>query len=103
VTITSVSKSPGKNLLALGTSDGIIILARVHFSVSFEDEKRFIEPRLELSSVLKIDSLNRPITKVVYRKNTEDEFSVVALTSDDRLIQYSSERISSLLSEMDKS
>jgi len=99
VTITSVSKSPGKNLLALGTSDGIIILARVHFSVSFEDEKRFIEPRLELSSVLKIDSLNRPITKVVYRKNTEDEFSVVALTSDDRLIQYSSERISSLLSD----
>jgi phosphate transport system permease protein len=94
-----VSKSQGKNLLAFGTSGGKIILANVHFPISFQDEKRIIEPRFELSSVLKIDSLNKPITRIVYRKNSEDEFSIVALTSDNRLFQYSYERISSLLSD----
>jgi len=97
--ITSVSKSAGKNLLALGTNYGNVILTQVKFSVGFNDEdKREITPEFKVVSVIKIDSLRKPIKNVVYRKNSEDDFTIVALTTDNRLLQYSSESSSSLLS-----
>ncbi|NWG27862.1 MAG: ABC transporter permease subunit [Ignavibacteriaceae bacterium] len=101
--ITSSSKSPFRNLIALGTNKGNVILGQVKFSVNFlEDDKREITPEFLLISKVKIDSLQKPISKLVYRKNSDTELTLVALTSDKRLLQYSSEKSSSLFSESEE-
>ena len=101
--ITSSSKSPFKNLIALGTNKGNVILGQVKFSVMFvEEDKREITPEFMLISKLKIDSLQKPIRSIVYRKNSDNEYTIVALTSDNRLLQYSSEKATSLFSEFEE-
>ena len=101
--ITSSSKSPFKNLIALGTNKGNVILGQVKFSVMFvEEDKREITPEFMLISKLKIDSLQKPIRSIVYRKNSDNEYTFVALTSDNRLLQYSSEKATSLFSEFEE-
>ena len=101
--ITSTSKSPFRNLISLGTNKGNVILGQVKFAVNFvEEDKREITPEFLLSSKVKIDSLQKPINKLVYRKNSDNEFTLVALTSDNRLLQYSSEKSSSLFSEAEE-
>ncbi|MGQ9797836.1 MAG: ABC transporter permease subunit [Ignavibacterium sp.] len=98
--ITSSSKSPFRNLIAVGTNKGNVILGQVKFSVMFvEEDQRKITPEFMLISKMKIDSLQKPIRKIVYRKNSENEYTVIALTADNRLIQYSSEKSTSLFSE----
>lgn len=101
--LTAVSKSPARNYIALGTNEGNVILAQVKFSVNFvEDDKREITPGFELISNIKIDSLGKAIDKLVFRKSSDNEFTIVALTSDQRIIQYSSEKSFSLLSESEE-
>jgi phosphate transport system permease protein len=101
--ITATSKSPGGNLFALGTNTGKVILAQVKFTVNFgEDDIREITPQFDLLSVINIDSLQKPIRNLVYRKFSENEFTVVALSADNRLIQYSSEKSSSLISDSEE-
>lgn len=101
--ITSSSKSPFRNLIALGTSKGNVILGQVKFTVNFvEEDKREITPEFLFSSKVKIDSLQKPINKLVYRTNSDNEFTLVVLTSDNRLLQYSSEKSSSLFSESEE-
>ena len=98
--ITSVSKSPSNNFFAVGTSGGDVILFKIIFNTVFiEGEDRQIIPEVILTQVLQIDSLQRPINKTVYRVNSENEFSILALVNNAELIQYSYEKISSLISE----
>ncbi len=101
--ISATSKSAGKNLVALGTNKGKIVLGQIKFSVGFsEGDKREITPEYIQNLSFEIDSSRRPIKNLVYRKNPNDDFTVVALTSDNRLLQYSSEKTSSLLSEAEE-
>lgn len=98
--ISSAVKSANKNLIALGTNKGKVILGQVKFSINFiEEDKREITPEFILTSSIEIDSSKKSISKLVYRKNSDNEFTVVALTSDNRLLQYSSEKTFSLLSD----
>lgn len=101
--VTAASKSPSRKLYAIGTDRGDVALGQVKFSVNFvEDDKRIITPEFALQSIIKIDTLQKPIRKLVYRKNTENEFTVIALTDDNRILQYSSEKSSSLFSETEE-
>lgn len=101
--ITSASKSPNKNLIALGTNQGRVVLGQVKFSIRFiEGDKREITPEFLINTTVEIDPNYKAIKNLVYRKNSENEFTVVALTSDERLLQYSSEKTFSLLSESEE-
>jgi len=101
--ITSVSKYPARNLIALGTNNGNVILGQIKFSIKFaEEDKREITPEFVFIGKIKIDSLQKSLTKLVYRKNSDNEFTLVALTSDNRILQYSSEKSSSLYAESEE-
>lgn len=101
--ITSASKSPTKNLIALGTENGKVLFGQVKFSVSFvEENKREVKPEFTLLSSILIDSLKKPLRNLVFRKNSGEDFTIIALTSDNRLIQFSSEKTFSLLSESEE-
>lgn len=101
--ISSASKSVNKNLIALGTNKGKVILGQIKFTTNFiEGDKRLVTSEFIINSSIEIDSSHKSIQKLVYRKNSENEFTVVAQTFDNRLIQYSSEKSSSLLSESEE-
>jgi len=95
--ILSASKSLTKNNIALGTNKGEVIVLQIDFKVDYlKDDTRQIIPQFNIKSIVQVDSLERPITKVVYRQFNEDEFTIVALTSDNHLLQYSYEKSKSL-------
>ena len=98
--IISNSKSLSKNLLAAGTSNGNVILFKVNFSSVFdENQLRNVIPELKIISKITVDSSGLPVTNLVYRSSGDDEFSVAAIINKSKLLQYSSETKSSLLSE----
>lgn len=98
--ILSASKSLTKNNIALGTNKGEVVLLKINFKVNFlKDNSREITPEVVLKKIVPIDSLERPIANVVYRQLNDEEFSIVGLTSDNQLLQYSYEKTRSLLSD----
>lgn len=102
--LTSTSKTLTKNLLAAGTSAGNVILFKVNFSTVFsEDQSRIVVPELIIISKIKVDSAGLPVTGVVYRSSSDGEYTVAALISNSKLVQYSSEKKSSLISEGEQS
>ncbi|MCK7524584.1 MAG: hypothetical protein MZV64_46680 [Ignavibacteriales bacterium] len=50
-----------------------------------------IVPEVDFGTIINLDSLNRPIEKIVYRKNSDDEFSIAGVLGDNTLIFYSSQ------------
>lgn len=98
--VTSVSKTLSEDYIAVGTSAGNVILFRAMFNTVFiEQQPRKIIPEIRLISKIKIDSSANPVTRVVYRTNSDGEYTVAALINNSRLIQYSSEKSKSLISD----
>lgn len=101
--IQSASKTLSKNYIAVGSDKGEAALLQINFAVNFlADGKRQIIPNVNQRTIIQIDSLRNPITKIVYRHSSEEEFTLIALTSDNRLIQYSLEKSKSLLSDSEE-
>ncbi|HEY7751270.1 MAG TPA: ABC transporter permease subunit, partial [Ignavibacteriaceae bacterium] len=97
--ITSVSKSLTNDFFAAGTSTGQVILFDIIFSSVFgEDGDRKLIPEVKLEKFIALDSLQRPISRIVYRQSSEDEYTVIALVEDKELIQYSVSKSTSLAS-----
>jgi phosphate transport system permease protein len=98
--ILSASKTLTKNHIVLGSDKGEAILLQVKFAVNFlADDTREIIPSVIQQSKILIDSLHHPISEIIYRQNSNDEFTVIALTNDYQLFQYSFEKSGSLISE----
>ena len=99
----SASKTLTKNFIAAGTDKGEAVVIQINFAVSFlSDGSRQITPNINKKYIIQIDSLRKQISKIIYRQSSEDEFTLVALTSDNRLLQYSLLKESSLISEAEK-
>ena len=98
--ILSASKTLTLNNIALGTYSGEVILLQIRFLINFiDDDTRQIVPQVIQKAVIQIDSANHPIKHVVYRLSSENEFTIAAVTDDNRLLQYSSEKSTSLLGD----
>ncbi len=101
--ISSASKTLTKNFIAVGTDKGEAAVVQIIFEVKFlSDGSRQTTPNFLKKYVIQLDSLRQQISKIVYRQISENEFTLVALTSDNRLLQYSSERELSLISEAEE-
>lgn len=98
--VISVSRSLSDHFLAVGTSEGKIALLQAKFSTTFkENYERIIISSVEEAGVINIDSLNRPVTNLIYRRASSDEFSLAALIDSKEFIFYSSETTSPLSGE----
>jgi phosphate transport system permease protein len=86
--ITSVCKD--NNRIVMGTDDGRILTANVNFSVSFENDKRIITPRISSEEVDLIDDRGKGI-KYITSKKDEDVTVTAVYTEDGRIILKSSE------------
>lgn len=96
--IISASGTLFNNHIGIGSEKGNIGLFRVDFEVSFSaDNKRLIQPEIELNKIVKIDSLNRPVTDIVYRVDRNGNFSTAAIIDKKELYFYSLEKSRSII------
>jgi phosphate transport system permease protein len=97
--IISASKTLQDNHIGIGNSNGTIALLKINFNVSFAaNDNRIIQPELEVKKIVQVDSLNRPVTDIVYRVNKDGNPSVVTLIDNKELVFYSYEKSRSLIS-----
>jgi phosphate transport system permease protein len=99
-TIISVSRSLSNHLLAVGTSTGNAATFQINFTSNYSGKNdREIVPQVKFGQIINLDSLNRPIEKIVYRRNSDDEFSIAGVLDDNTLIFYSSRTTTNLIDE----
>lgn len=98
--VISTSRSLSNHNLAVGTDNGTVVPFQIKFPSTYsESSVREIIPEINFLNPIQIDSLQRPVTKLVYRKSSEDEFSLAALLNGKELIFYSSKLSESLLGD----
>lgn len=96
--IISASRTLSNDLIGVGTNSGKIGMLKIHFNIRFlQTGERVIEPEAEVQNILLVDSLQRAVTKVVYRVDYNSQPSVAAVINDSELILYSQQRKRSLL------
>ena len=97
-TVTSVSRSLSNHLLAVGTSAGNAATFQIKFPSNYSGKNnREIVPQVDFGTIINLDSLNIPIEKIVYRKSSDDEFSIAGVLENNKLIFYSSQTTTNLL------
>lgn len=89
--VISSSRSLANHNLAVGTDKGMVVPFQLKFPSSYSGANiRQIIPEINFLNPIQIDSLKRPVTKIVYRKSSDNEFSVAALIAQKDLILCSS-------------
>ncbi len=98
--VISSSRTLTNHNLAVGTDKGVVVPFQLKFPSSYsESNAREIIPEIVFLNAIQIDSLQRPITKLVYRTSTKEELSAAALIDGKDLIFYSSKTTESLLGD----
>ncbi len=86
--IVSFSKSV-TNYLGIGTDNGKVYLFKLNFNSSFDDEgKRTIIPEYIFLKEILIDSNYYPINFLSFKANSDEDFSFVAVNSENNLFYY---------------
>lgn len=101
--VISVSKTLQKDYVAVGTDKGNAALFQIKYNITFQEEdKRHISPDVSFIKNLKLDTLNRPVDKIIYRPLSASEFTIASYINHTDFIIYSSETKSSLLTEVEE-
>ena len=81
--VSSVCKD--KDFLIMGTEDGRVLMTKIGFSVSFEDDKRVINPIVSEETPSLIDERRKRVTYVTSKRD-EDSIVTIGCTEDGRVI-----------------
>ena len=81
--ISSICKD--NDFLIMGTDDGRVLTAEIGFSVSFEEDKRVINPILSEETPYLIDERGKKVTYIT-SKREEDSIATISCTEDGRVI-----------------
>lgn len=94
-----ISSDLSQRNFAIGLDSGFAATLKIEFDVHFnKNNERIIEPSVNLTGVLLIDSLHRDITKLNYILDEDGSKSIVAVSGDD-LIYYTAEESFSLIGD----
>lgn len=102
VTITSFADAnPNLATVALGLSNGEVLVVQHRYKVTFPDNKRLITPELLFplgKQPVLLDTQNEPLVRLAVQVG-EDGISLVAATADQRLIMATYQQQESLLDD----
>lgn len=100
--ITSVARPSDSSAIAFGLSDGRVLVSQPQFRLSFNDDLRTITPGVRYpydGENLMVDPQGQPLTQLSFAAN-EEQFSLVALTSDNRLLLLRQSANENLMTEV---
>ncbi|GAB6042818.1 phosphate ABC transporter permease [Endothiovibrio diazotrophicus] len=100
--ITSIAEGPpDSNLVAVGLSDGSMLLVRLFYRITYPNDQRKISPELRYpfgETPLELDDQGMALTRLAF-ENGEDRFSVAAYTAGERTLLISYEKTESMLGD----
>lgn len=100
--ITAAARNLKNDWVAIGLSNGKAVIVQIKFNVSFdENNNRVIIPEVEAKKIITLNSSQKAIDKIQVTVDDQNQPLLIALTSDNRLIGYAEEYITSLIGEVD--
>ncbi len=88
--VTAFSKTLANNFIALGTDKGKAVLFQIDFKSEFmENGLRTINPVFRFIDLIQLDSLENSISHISFRLKDSESYTVIAVNSDNNLLQYS--------------
>lgn len=98
--VTSVSKTYADNFIGLGTDRGKVVLFQINFKAEFSQTgERTILPEFRFINLVQIDSLQSSIVHLSFRVKNNDTYTVVAVNSNNNLLQYTYSKATDLSGE----
>ncbi len=98
--VTSVSKTFSNNYIGLGTNKGKVVLFSINFRAEFSQTgERIIVPEFNFINLLQIDSLQHSIQHLSFRLKNDNSYTVIAVNSNNNLLQYTYSKTINLYGE----
>ncbi len=83
--ITGAQRGPN-DVLVLGTDDGHLLLAQVHFHLDYSRGQRQVVPQFAVERLVAVDPLGEPLVQVAWREGDDGRSAAAAITASGRLV-----------------
>jgi len=84
--ISSVWQSLNGSGIAVGTSDGRVLIGAIDFSPPYLSVEEGFAPAIDFSKSFLLDSLSRPIRCLTLAGNADGRMFIAGITADDRIV-----------------
>ena len=90
--VTAARRMPN-DVLVLGTDDGYLLLAQVHFPLDYSNgQRRQVVPQFAVERLVAVDPLGEPLVQVALREGDDGRSAAAAITASGRLVVQVAER-----------
>ena len=97
LTDREVTVAQRNDVLALGTSDGRLLLAQVRFPLDYSSGQRQVVPQFAAERLVAVDPAGEPLVQVTFRQGDDGRSGAAAITASGRLVLMMAEQQQGLL------
>ena len=94
--VTAAQRTPN-DVLALGTDDGHLLVARIRFQLDYSSGQRQVVPQFAVERLVAVDPAGEPLVQVAFREGDDGRSAAVAITASGRLVVMVAEQQQGLL------
>ena len=94
--VTAAQRTPN-DVLALGTDDGHLLVARIRFQLDYSSGQRQVVPQFAVERLVAVDLAGEPLVQVAFREGDDGRSVAVAITASGRLVVMVAEQQQGLL------
>ena len=94
--VTAAQRMPN-DVLALGTDDGHLLVARIRFQLDYSSGQRQVVPQFATERLVAVDSAGEPLVQVALREGDDGRSAAAAITAGGRLVVIVAEQQQGLL------
>lgn len=94
--VTAAQRMPN-DVLALGTDDGHLLVARIRFQLDYSSGQRQVVPQFAVGRLIAVDPAGEPLVQVAFRDGDDGRSAAAAITASGRLVVMVAEQQQGLL------
>ena len=94
--VTAAQRTPN-DVLALGTDDGHLLVARIRFQLDYSSGQRQVVPQFAVERLVAVDPAGEPLVQVAFREGDDGRSAAAAITASGRLVVMVAEQQQGLL------
>ncbi len=94
--VTAAQRMPN-DVLALGTDDGHLLVARIRFQLDYSSGQRQVVPQFAVERLVAVDPAGEPLVQVAFREGDDGRSAAAAITASGRLVVMVAEQQQGLL------
>ena len=94
--VTAAQRMPN-DVLALGTDDGHLLVARIRFQLDYSSGQRQVVTQFAVERLIAVDPVGESLVQVAFREGDDGRSAAAAITASDRLVVMMAEQQQGLL------